>query len=198
MATWWKLTEARIPCRHDPVTRRTRSTSSSVDPDPFRQFATLVRRRAGRDRRPGRGDDDRDRDAGRPAVGPGRAAARLRRARPRLLHELRQPQGRGAGREPARRRALLLAASSTARSGSRARSRASRRRSPTRTSAAGRAATRSARGRRRRARPIADRAFLAVALRRGRGALRRPDGRGAAARRSGAATGSSPRCSSSG
>ena len=39
----------------------------------------------------------------RPAVGPGRAAARLRRARVRLLHELRQPQGRGARREPVRR-----------------------------------------------------------------------------------------------
>ena len=59
-------------------------------------------------------DDTRDGDAGRAAVRAHRPASRPRRARPRVLHEPRLPQGRRAAREPARRdRHPLVGARST-------------------------------------------------------------------------------------
>ena len=44
MATWWKLTGARIPCRHELVIRCVDASDAlderSVDPDPYLQFAS--------------------------------------------------------------------------------------------------------------------------------------------------------------
>ena len=55
----------------------------------------------------------------RPAVGAHRAAARLRRARLHVLHELREPQGPGHRRQPARRADVLLAVAGRAGAGRR-------------------------------------------------------------------------------
>ena len=76
--------------------------------DPFEQFAPLVRARA-RDRARRDGHDARHGHARRPAVGAHGAAQGLRRARIRVLHQLREPQGRGTGKHAAGGAAVLLA-----------------------------------------------------------------------------------------
>ena len=135
---------------------------------------------------------------GRAARGAHRAAQGRRRARLRVLHELRQPQGARARRATRTRRCCSSGPSSSARCASKARSSAvdaadCRRLFRER----GRARRASAPGRRRRATPLPDRALAGSALRRSRAALRDPatTSRG---RRTGAAIALVPDGSSSG
>ena len=113
-----------------------------------RDVRRVVRGGPGRRAADAGGDDARDGDAGRRAVGAHRADEGSRRGRVRVVHGPPQPQGRRAGREPAGRARLPVGAArpSGARRGL---GRADRRRGvlgvlPRR----GRAARRSARGRR--------------------------------------------------
>ncbi len=122
-----------------------------LDPDPLRQFERWFEeaRAAGVERA---GDDGaRDGDVRRQAVCADGAAEGSRRARLRLLHELREPQGRRAGGEPARGAALPLAAARPAGAGRGAASSGSRTRSRRRTSTPGRSAAGSPPGLHRRA-----------------------------------------------
>ena len=92
---------------------RTRCDEADLDPDPLRQFQPGSRRRA----RPG---EVPERDAlatatrGRAAVGAHGAAEARRRARLRLPHEPREPEGRRARTQPGRGAPLLLALRSAA------------------------------------------------------------------------------------
>ena len=95
----------------------------------------------------------RDGGQGRPAVGAHGAAPRRRRARLRLPHQLQQPQGARADREPARGDVRPLAFARGTDPHRRAGGAAERTRSPTPISPAVRAAASSAPGRRARARP---------------------------------------------
>ena len=113
-----------------------------------RAIRALVR--AGHEKRAARRDDDAgDRDARRRAVGARGAAEGRRRERVRLLHQSRKPQGRGAGRQPARGAVLSLEVAGPP-DPHRGIGRAGRaRRRPTPISRRGRATARSAPGPRR-------------------------------------------------
>ena len=68
--------------------------------DPIALFHAVARRRRGRRCPLAERDGRRHRRRAGPAVGSPRPVARRRRARVRLLHELREPQGPPAHREP--------------------------------------------------------------------------------------------------
>ena len=162
-------------------------------PDPITEFETPspTPKRTGSTRRLSRWPPPTP-TAGLRPHGP---AARRRRARVRVPHQLQQPQGAGARRQPVRRALLSLADARGADPRSRARSSGCRQTSPTPTSPAARAAASSAPGRRRRAR-CSRHASSSRGVRRDRSTVRRTDRfRG---RRSGAASASSRRTSSSG
>ena len=146
-------------------------------------------------RRGARGGRARDRDARRAPVGADGAAEARGRARLRLLHELREPEGRRAGGQPACGAPLPLAGRSGGRCGSRAESSGS-------TAAESEAyfrtrplGSRLAAWASPQSRPLADRAELERPLRRCGRAL---PARTCRYRRTGAASGSSRTRTSSG
>ena len=74
---------------------------SDLDPDPYVQFSRWFDDAVGARSAAARRDDRGDRDARRPTVGPHGVAARGRRARVLLLHQLRESQGPRARRQSA-------------------------------------------------------------------------------------------------
>ena len=88
---------------------RCRSSERDAAANPFDQFTRWFDEAVAAARARAERDDARHRRRGRPAFRAHRAAEVARRARIRVPHELRQPQRTRAGRQPARRAAVLLA-----------------------------------------------------------------------------------------
>ena len=138
-------------------------------PDPIAMFRPVDARRGRRGAARAQRDGGRHGVAGGPPVVADGAAQGRRRARLRLLHQLRLPQGRGTSRPTPPSRCCSPGTTCSARCGSRARADAGlRRRRARRTSPPGRAAPSSAPGPRRSREEVASRAELRGGVRRGR------------------------------